>query len=869
MSDIFPAVYEYQDGVSSPVEADYLNRPVRQLRQRTDYLYDKIQQLAGLNPFEAVLLQSVQVAAVTPPVPGDVVYLDPVSKSYKKAEATPEVFPIYPWESADAAAFAIGVLLPGNTVAAYGKTVVTIASGFTLPSMVQSDETYRNGPYYLSSSEPGKLTASPKDISVYIGHLIKNDGNDYGYILLMPQMKDLWEAHRHRSFVLAAQAAGVVETVQADEYVPDPDTDIHYIRGLLSDAPANAYMRLYVVGDWAGDGEVTYTIKVTPDAGTGLTAIVSWTTDDGSDDSTALTEQQIGYYEREVPIGTKGLKVIIERVGNFSDYDDPSMNFLTFGTAVATWTVVVPTAVKGWLGHRVRATAVRTVGDCECRIVAMGQLSNSDAVNNCSWEVEVTSAGTFGAGDVELTITGTGLAAPYVISGVGLSQDGVLPVIDLSHVDRDLKFWLLVTDRSEDGTLAPDTDVDLGDKWTISFVDNAPDFKYVYSVGMDAGLATYYPPVPFDNMLLEMNGVTMDQYGKFVAGEGSYVATPYSLYWLDDHYGAAPFPPEGPVIEELERTLELYFVQRKIDASGIVTSLRPDSGSVVSFVDCATGQPATVGDLKARVQLSLSYADSNVAGYNAVKSIDANGKLRTGPLVEKLLAGNNVTLEQVAGPAGYGTIRINADTGTTVGEFDDMRLNNAKQEAISATSLFSYTKLLPWTSGGAANVKSGFTAQMIVPYTLTGNYKLLFYVTAFGLATVAASVSKPITGLRLTWNVMKDYLDGNIGENFISDVFSDTLDQNLVLGVPDPGTLQWDYTAYDPFLVHNDPSLTPNPGVILDPFGAPIQYDDEPLTSGDMVAIRLERIDNVADAAVVDYPAALGFMRIRWRLISA
>ena len=62
MSSIFPAGYEYQDGTANKVEADYMNRPVRQLRQRTDYLYDKLQQLIGSDVFESVRIQSARMS---------------------------------------------------------------------------------------------------------------------------------------------------------------------------------------------------------------------------------------------------------------------------------------------------------------------------------------------------------------------------------------------------------------------------------------------------------------------------------------------------------------------------------------------------------------------------------------------------------------------------------------------------------------------------------------------------------------------------------------------------------------------------------------------------------------------------------------
>ena len=85
----------FRDGQS--LEQDVLNKTIEQLRERTDWLRDKLLSLTGSGDFESVrisnvplIISSIESATLKAPELFEFVYLDVNTKKFAKAIATPE-----------------------------------------------------------------------------------------------------------------------------------------------------------------------------------------------------------------------------------------------------------------------------------------------------------------------------------------------------------------------------------------------------------------------------------------------------------------------------------------------------------------------------------------------------------------------------------------------------------------------------------------------------------------------------------------------------------------------------------------------------------------------------------------------------------
>ena len=877
-SNIFPAVTGYTDGEQSPVEAETLNQPINQLRQRTDYLFSQLQTVIGQNAFETVRLQDVDLASDDTPVVGDLVYFDVNSKTYGKAVADSMVIPTFPYTYADDSSFAIGIITTVSglkgTLSTYGKVALT-----DVTAMVETDAVFRDGPYYASTSQPGKVTTEPKDIAVYIGFIIKSETDDSGYVLLAPQLKDMWEAHLHRRFNMDSTPAASFEVTGTD-----PD-DIHYIRGIAPDTPGTLPVNLYLLGPWAGTGNTTYTIKL--EGGTTELGAYSvrWKTDDGSDDSAPGFDDPavvgfdadygwsigtpVGMYQRAIPIGSKGLYVVLEQNDAFADY--PTADFINIPSVIEaerTWTLALPSRIMGWLGHTVTGVCdyAGTGTAPDYRLIVFGQYTNPNTHTQETITVDVAAGGDFAADTVDLTISdidGNILASP---TGVGISDGGLVQILAGS---ADLALWLMVTPYQENGLKTAALTAALTDSWTFEFTDEAPGAKFDYNIEMDPAFNAYYPPKPIGGVVVEQNGVTLDYRDQFESDQGTYEPGLRTLFWYPDYYGRAPYPDSWsatvPVEEYLRKNMVVYFTHRRVAESGIVTSLSTPADSGVTLLDRHTGLPAIVGDLEIIAQINFDLESSNLAGYKVVKGVGANGALQTGPVVERITAGTNCSVESTD-DEGHGTVKINVLTaGITLGEFSDVSLHNAKQKMLPGSSLYGYTELNKYTTGGS-NIPSSFSAQMRVPYALGNTYRMVLYMTLFGTVTDAA---KAYAGMKLTYSVLQDYTSPGgvvpefINKNLITDILETSHIQNVPFGLAVGG-----YTAYDPFLLHSDPTIPEVEGATTPQFYQPFPLSTEvpaELTAGDLVAIRFERSDVVG--GLPEYTDEVGFISMKWKLI--
>ena len=944
---IFPSVTPYRDGTDQPLESGVMNVPVNQLRERTDYLKERIDELIGTGPFESVRFAGVPLNPSDLPWIGSVVYFDPATRVYSRAKSEILVSSVYPYSLVADKGYVIGLMATApsgatGTVVAYGKVDL---SGVLLSTIVDEGETFRSGPYFLSTTTAGRITANPKGPAIYIGMFYSNVNTPlYGdFAELAPQLKDMWEAHLHKSFILASQPSGTAEKTGTDfddtwsvrGFNPDGCSvpwaaGVHTASAIVvptvlnghaysctvSAAPAadttepawpvnggtvvhqgytwqdlGNYARLVVCGSYTGVGD-EYTFWLEAALGDLHAAVIKCSTVAGTDD--VSTGVPVNFYNQEVEIGTKGLKVKLEMGPAPSAWGTVDFAFVAAtasARADSTWTLDIPLDTKGWREHTVDGFAAYTGANTAKKpaVRIFGHYVSVTTDGNQSIKILVTDLGggdlTSNPATVEVELYDVNdalIGAAQLVRYSGIAYH----IVDTGNID----LWFTISDIDINGApLDPaDAVLEVDDEWTFTFMDEAPNAKFEYVVGHDANLHAYYPPAPLLDMALEINGVNMDRRNAFKDGNGSYDGTYMTLYWWNDVYNNVPWAVDWDAVTPLEENMkntQLHSSYMRLGSAGIVTSLAPRDGGGVSLTDKRTGLPATTGDLEITTALPVSSSDAKLPGYSVFKDLDSLGRLAKGPVVEKIIPGAGITLSSNSPDStGQGIVRIDADTsGLTYGDFSDTFFLNAKQEIIP-NRLFSYIKLLPWTTDGATNVPSAFVCKFKVPDLLVGSYQVKVYATVFGVETVTDA---KYAGLKFSWSVGPDYtLNGALPAEVIRN-FSKANTADGVLEMTPPLLLLNDikvgisgsgYTQYDPFLVHNDPTATPVEGQVLDAFMNPFPNNGlEPIGSGitsvsagNIVSIKFERapVQQVIHKGALEYTYALGFIGLKWRLVA-
>jgi hypothetical protein len=859
-----------------------------------------------------VRLQNVNLSLDNEPTVNDFVYLEPVNNTYAKARTDTLINALNPFTHATNSAFAVGILTSKagdtGTVMMFGRLDT---SSTTLSTMLESGETFRDGPYYLSASEDGKMTAEPAGPAIFLGYFVASTADPtFGdTALISPQYKDLWQAHLHYNFALASQPSGDNEPTGTD-----PLTDITRVRGLKPDdyQPGGASAgeppyRLHILGAWTGQGLPTYTVWIVASDDTMATCRVYWTTDDGSDDSFpgfddpsvggfdpdygATIGRRISSYETPVAIGSKGLYVVLEK-----DFDstlaDPDWDTADFEAIVTTgvplvertWTIEMPNRPRGWRAHWVRelSSYSGTSGTPpEYTLHLFGHYDNVAKRATERYKVTVTSAGDFALGTVDLEVFDREDASVTTFAGVGFSG----PALEIGN-----GLWLTVSPYQPDHSLATATLAALTDEWEFSWSDEAPGAYFEYNIDLDPSLSSRWPPSPLEAVVMELNGVAMDQRDFFAPDSGVYKPAPGTFYWYPNSYSLAPYPkdwvtPVDPGAAEDAMNTQIFLTRLALAGAGLVTSLKAAEGSQLEIVDCNTGTPATTGDLEVRSNFLFSINDADLAGAKCVKGVGENGELQTGRVVEKILAGPGVLITQ-NDPThpGQGTVRISSGLeGLLRGRFDEIILQNAKQELVP-NRLFPFVKLLQHDSTLTNNVPTAFIAKFRVPQILTARYRVVVYATVFGLDDLATGINaedRQYFGLRVTYSVLQDLTDEGSPDTFLyvprnlatvgaGGVLETVIDipTDVPLGKSGDG-----YDAYDPLLLHNDPDIASVDGQVVGPFAAPfptVGEDPETVTAGDLVAVRFERIDPVSGGHLgtpFEYTGHVGFINLSWKLI--
>jgi hypothetical protein len=290
------------------------------------------------------------------------------------------------------------------------------------------------------------------------------------------------------------------------------------------------------------------------------------------------------------------------------------------------------------------------------------------------------------------------------------------------------------------------------------------------------------------------------------------------------------------------------------------------------------------------VDLLASIQDSNYSGYKAVKT-SRNGKLVTGPLVERIIPGPGIYIQKYKNyPTGQGVVILSSQDVYS-GDFEEVALENAKQEKIG---MFPYIKLLGWNDNAANNIPSAFVSKFTVPANIDpeGKYRVNVYATVFGEQSIPPnSTDTMVAGIEMTYNILPDlnpfnsnvndnYVEYNLVNNFIQS--SNPVEAKIVFGRKNDEGI-YVYNGFDPILIHSNPTfdyssntdhMFSQQNILGRPFPTAktsVNFNSVPdsgidyIKPGYVVAVRFAR--SSSDAGDSAYTGGIGFINLRWELI--
>lgn len=315
----WPEVTAYSN--EEQVVAEVMNRPLRQLEQRTNYL----KRILDNNNDASVCIEVDVVDDGTGyPEVGQPVYRN-AGGYYAKAIALAGQGQ---WFYADQEAMAVGVVKSRTA----SRAVVVLYGSVTFADLpaeqVIADPKPTSGRYFLSAKKGvrGMLTAEPGGPVVYVCDCQIESGKIKS-MLVSPQYRDTGESHIHREFVLnGSPIGGATKHTTWNRYV---------VTNIPSDDAASPLgVTLIPYGVWTSQDIVKYTFTL---SGTDLT--VSSTAEDEPDtvihDVTFSASGVSGLFA----VGSRGLRIQLAKTAT---YTAPSR---------LTWTLNMPDDARGWLNY--------------------------------------------------------------------------------------------------------------------------------------------------------------------------------------------------------------------------------------------------------------------------------------------------------------------------------------------------------------------------------------------------------------------------------------------------------------------------------------------------------------------------------------
>lgn len=918
------------------VDADTLNTPIDQLSSRTEYLKAKLNNVA--DDGASLVIPGAQLVSDGDALPeiGDVVYA--TSTGFMRAQAKMHLYDDF--TVADSA-FTIGILISKSDatgdVLIYGRKLLKGIQGIYKSGIVQSGEEFCSGRYYLSATEPGKLSKAPGGPLIYVCSIQSDseltdsfDGDDAIYV--NPQFLDIGTSHVHRAYALVARPAG------------DVDANGNVIGYLPTSKNTNA-PRLSFRGTWTSVNDVSYVFKLEDSSAWGAVKL-TWTKDGAIDK----------HYEVEIP--ATGVFVALDN-GLEVKVDFPKATgdkaWDSLVEADRTWELTFPTAGKGWANHCVTAVASSETPVSEDGAITptphvgfSGTWPANDNTITCLFPENVynkeigNTIASVTVGGVEYTFEdGDGESSDTVIYRGSTMEETLLRLAKVVNTDKDPTTFVISSDDATKATLvstetidsesptageaielpgaiplmliydaeylllggilqnktayvpfkiggldvvvyATDTSssnpctVELGTRLTAHAYDYAPDAVYDYVMGLHQEVDYYFPPIPAQAAGLFVNGVEMEESTLFPTNP-TYKIGHDTLHWMEEEEGKRPWPKgvtthDAVVAPAVDKTMAFYFVVGFQCATGPVTSLTPAPESPIKIYTYGTNESATTGDLMIDVTLDLESRNAGVVGCNVIKKIQGN-RLLAGNVVEKIVAGDGISVISNAGePTGQGTVTVSL-AGNTRGSFDEIALENAKQEKIG---LFPYVSLLGWSTSGN-NIPSAFTLMTRVSDTLDpdSEYRMNVDLVVFGTGGYDSPTQRA-AGVQLEYNVLPDFT-GTPNASLKDGLLIPSAARSIAIPFGSKTGTGYVYKAYDPFVATTDVTREVEDGKLVHfselPIPSPKEFasdkeKDIVLKPGYLVALRISRssLPTASGESYDAYTSPIGFLATNWEI---
>lgn len=187
-----------------PVSPGTPNRPIQQIDQNVNYLWQLIQ-AAELG---STVYARMQTVASTVEI-GQPVYLNAATQQFEAAYATTTTDPVTGYVSVSPQAQVWGIVAVKHhatsaDILLFGYAKVDISAAVAVANL-NEDGSVPAGIWYLSGSGVGQLVSQQPPVSVPV---LKTDTN--GFVFVNPKFIDFIENHRHYVFDLLMQPAGNV-----------------------------------------------------------------------------------------------------------------------------------------------------------------------------------------------------------------------------------------------------------------------------------------------------------------------------------------------------------------------------------------------------------------------------------------------------------------------------------------------------------------------------------------------------------------------------------------------------------------------------------------------------------------------------------
>jgi hypothetical protein len=313
---------------------------------------------------------------------------------------------------------------------------------------------------------------------------------------------------------------------------------------------------------------------------------------------------------------------------------------------------------------------------------------------------------------------------------------------DLLEAHRHYKFNLATVPA---GTHTPPTS---GDRHTITAADDSiegwlpadhasfagkapPGAVFGYNIAVSK-LYDVWPPLPIEGAYIEWNKAqNKDLLGMAVplGFDQLCVVNRDGIWWMSDCYGDVPWPTNYTGTESASQSesfvecprllfpvMTLWFTKPVFQTTGsCVLSLTAKENSGLSIVCIDTLEAASTGHLLIDLNLALIINSDTQPGHLAFKTLDANGRIQRGPIVESIKAGgSNVTLTSNVDPIDgkyYGNVVITVDQDLDGKEIaiDTVRLDGAEEEFYEETIALGFRNGIDAAFRGRINVPVGLS----------------------------------------------------------------------------------------------------------------------------------------------------------------